>query len=114
MSRLRPSLTTYYGKDRTLMEDGTAYLMIYNAVRDQPGLIHGRLETPKGEYCAIGSYFEVNPRTCLPTDMIDEVAAFNDSMPKLTMIQRKRAVMRWLAWKLKQLGMPQFASAKGK
>jgi len=90
------------------MRNGTAYLMILNAVEQQPGLIHGELETPKGDYCAIGSYFHVNKRTCLPYALIDEVAAVNDSMPTLTRHQRKLCVMRWLRWKLGQVGMPGF------
>lgn len=73
MSKLRPTL-----KDAEpgtpCMKNGTAYLMILNSVEQERGLIHGMLETPKGEYCAIGSYFHVNDHTCLPSALIDEVA----------------------------------------
>lgn len=86
----------------------TAYLMIYNAVQAQDGLIHGKLDNNVGEHCAIGSYFDVNPKTALDTALIDEVAAVNDSMPKGTLKQRKTMVARWLRWKLTQLGMPGF------
>lgn len=85
----------------------TAYLMIYNAVREQDGLIHGRLHDG-GWSCAIGSYFDVNPKTALDYHLIDEVAAVNDSMPHATLKQRKEVVSRWLRWKLTQLGMPGF------
>lgn len=85
--------------------------MILNAVEQQQGLIHGKLEV-KGEYRAIGSYFEVNERTCLPDSLIDEVAAVNDSMPTLTPIQRKVRMVRWLKWKLADLGMAGFHKRK--
>jgi hypothetical protein len=86
------------------MRNGTAYLMILNAVEQQRGLIHGQLEA-HGNYCAIGSYFHVNKKTCLPDTLVDEVAAVNDSMPQLTPIQRKKKMMQWLKWKLADLGM---------
>jgi hypothetical protein len=78
--------------------------MILNAVREQEGLIHGKLYS-NGESCAIGSYFKVNHKTCLPDEIIDEVAAVNDSMPHATKHERKVRVMRWLRWKLKTLGL---------
>ena len=106
MSHLRP---THPAKAGTFSPNGaTAYLMIYNALRDREGLIHGKLDGPLGEHCAIGWYFEVNDRTALDLDLIDEVAAVNDSMPKATKRQRKNMVARWLRWKLTQLGMPGF------
>ena len=107
MSKLRPTLGE--AKPGTpCMRNGTAYLMILNAIEHQPGLIYGQLETPKGEYCAIGSYFHDNGNTALPDDLIEEVAAVNDSMPHLTPAQRKKRMMQWLKWKLAALGMPGF------
>lgn len=102
MSELRPTLTT--GSNKPCMSNGTAYLMIYSAVQQRPGLIHGKLKAA-GEYCAIGSYFEVNGQTCLPSSLIDEVAAVNDSVPHLSNKARKAHVARWLRWKLQQVGM---------
>jgi hypothetical protein len=103
MSKLRPTL-----RDATpgtpCMHNGTAYQMILNAVEQQKGLIHGKLEV-QGTYCAIGSYFHVNTKTALPDALIDEVAAVNDSMPQLTPVQRKKRMMQWLKWKLADLGM---------
>jgi predicted anti-sigma-YlaC factor YlaD len=84
--------------------NGTAYYMILGAVQAQRGLVHGRLHD-KGEHCAIGSYFAVNTRASLDYDIIDEVAAVNDSVPHLSTTQRKRHVLRWLKWKLTLLGM---------
>jgi hypothetical protein len=106
MSRLRPTTPAKAG---TFSPKGaTAYLMIYNALRDQDGLIHGKLDGPRGEHCAIGWYFDVNEKTALDLDLIDEVAAVNDSVPNATKKQRRDMVSRWLRWKLTQLGMPGF------
>lgn len=111
MSKLRPTLVT--ARDGTpCMRNGTAYLMILNAVEQRQGLIHGRLEA-KGEYCAIGSYFHINDHTSLPDALIDEVAAVNDSMPKLTPIQRRKRMMQWLKWKLAALGMKGYHKREG-
>lgn len=81
--------------------------MILNAVEQQRGLLHGKLEA-KGAYCSIGSYFHVNGKTALPGALIDEVAAVNDSMPTLTPIQRKKRMMQWLKWRLADVGFPGF------
>lgn len=103
MSKLRPTLIT--SRDGSpCMRNGTAYLMILNAVESQSGLIHGQLEA-KGQYCSIGSYFHINKRTALPSELVDEVAAVNDSMPTLTPPQRKKRMIQWLKWKLADLGM---------
>lgn len=106
MSKLRPTLSD--AKPGTpCMKNGTAYLMILNAVEQQKGLIHGELHA-HGAHCAIGSYFDVNDRTCLPSALIDEVAAVNDSMPQLTPAARKKRMMQWLKWKLAEVGMKGF------
>lgn len=108
MSELRKELKT--GSTYPCMSNGTAYMMILSAVETQPGLVHGKLHD-HGEHCAIGSYFEINDKTCLPSTLIDEVAAVNDSVPGKSNRQRKLHVRRWLRWKLAQLGMPGFVAA---
>lgn len=110
MSKLRPTLRDA-APDTPCMRNGTAYLMILNAVESRKGLIHGALEI-RGEVCAIGGYFDVNGKTCLPSDLIDEVAAVNDSMPTLTPIQRRKKMMQWLKWKLAALGVPGYHRRK--
>ena len=83
----------------------TAYLSIYNSVRGEDGLIHGRLHDGRGAHCAIGSFFEsVDKGTALPNDLIDEVATVNDSCRRFTPKQRRKAVLQWLRWKLEVLG----------
>lgn len=106
MTRLRSELVDAHLKT-PCMRNGTAYMLILAAVDRQNGLIHGKLDD-RGEHCAIGSYFDQYPKTALPSDLIDEVAAVNDAVPHLTKPQRKRYVARWLRWKLTQLGMPGF------
>src|SRR5437660_167496 len=103
MSKYRPELVTTC-RNVFCPRNGTAYLMILNAVRSKRGLIHGKLEDSAHRCCAIGSYFDVNRNHGLPEDLIDEVTAVNDSMPNVTMYQRKLRMMRWLRWKLAQLG----------
>lgn len=111
MSRLRPTLT---GDPNGVpcMKNGTAFLLIYRAVKDSPGLIHGRLDDGRGQHCAIGNYFERHGNTSLPSDLIDEVASVNDSTPHATVKQRKASVLRWLRWRLANFGIPEFKKYK--
>jgi hypothetical protein len=106
MSELRPEVRTAHS-DKYTPTGGTAYLMVYNAVQSKHALIHGRLHA-FGESCAIGSFWDVNPKCALPSAFIDEVAAVNDSLPSATARQRRAHVLRWLRWKLAQVGMPGF------
>lgn len=107
-SVLRPETSTGDGSGYC-PTNGTAYLMVYNAVKSKDRLIAGRLHA-WGESCAIGSFWDVNPKCSLQTAFIDEVAAVNDSVVG-TPRQRRLVVLRWLRWKLKQAGMPGFERA---
>lgn len=109
MSRLRPELVNGHGSFTP--SNGTAYLMVFNAVKSRKELVHGRLHKG-GQSCAIGSFFDVNSKCALPSGFIDEVAAVNDSVPKATPKQRRVVVMRWLRWKLAQLQMPGFTEPR--
>lgn len=104
-SAIRPEVNR--GTNAPAIYNGTAYYAIYNAVRDQDELIHGRLHA-HGAHCAIGAFFAATGnRTALPFDIIDEVAAVNDSIPAWESgKKRKQAVQRWLRWKLQTLGFP--------
>jgi hypothetical protein len=82
--------------------------MVLKAVENAHGLIHGKLDNEKGEHCAIGNYFDVNPEAAMPVNIIDEIAAVNDSVPHYTKRQRKLHVVKWLRWRLAQLNMPGF------
>lgn len=107
MSKLRPELVDSTRPLYVPPRD-TALLLIHNAVKDRDaGLIHGHLHQ-KGESCAIGCYFDAHRDYSLPSALIDEVAAINDSVPRYTMKQRRAYVLRWLRWKLGQAGVPGF------
>lgn len=110
--KLRRGVVDAGPNDPPAPRGATAYLVIYNAVREQDGLIYGRLDNERGEHCAIGSYFAQRNHCPLPADIIDEVAAVNDSAPKATPKQRRLMVLRWLRWKLAQAHMPGFENAK--
>ena len=81
MSDLRPTL--HSGSSATCVVNGTAYLMILQAVRAGSGLIHGKPHY-RGKSCAIGRFFDVNRELCLQARLIDEVTAVNDSVPGFT------------------------------
>ena len=101
---MRSKLRKTYPSTDPAPKDGTAYLMIYSAVRHQDGLIHGMLHDG-GRSCAIGSFFNDNPKLALNTSLIDEVAMVNDSVPHMSAKQRREHVSRWLRWKLQQCGL---------
>jgi hypothetical protein len=116
MSKLRPECRTA-SPDAPCPRGVTAYLSVYNSVRGESGLIHGRLHDGRGAHCAIGSFFHsVDRGTALPEDLIDEVATVNDSCRNFTPKQRRNSVLKWLRWKLEQLGYhmsgPKAAKAK--
>ncbi len=104
-SRLRPETQSAPGSFAP--KGATAYYAIYGAVQAEAGLIHGRLDNDDGEHCAVGAYFD-HTKQALGTDIIDEVATVNDSVPTFTPKQRKAFVVKWLRWRLTQLGMTGF------
>ena len=100
MSKLRPTLIDGKPHEPCLTYSQT-FLRVFEAVRTRRGLLHGRLKD-NGDTCAIGAYF-ADSRIALPTKAIDEIAAYNDSFPKLTNHQRWRKVRRWLALRVKEI-----------
>jgi hypothetical protein len=101
MSELRPLPNAKPGTYVPNRAD--SFYMIRDAVRSKVGLIHGQLHKD-GESCAIGAFFDCNPKVGLPSDLTDEVAAYNDSIgPRVTAQQRRRKVLAWLNFKLKCL-----------
>lgn len=82
----------------------TALYLIRDSVAKRRSLIHGKLHDGNGRHCAIGCFWEDNPKTSLPSSLIDEVAAVNDSIPpSATPHQRWKKVNDWLKFKLKTL-----------
>jgi hypothetical protein len=101
MSKLRPECSTSH--DPALPDD-TALFLIRDAVARRKGLIHGRLDGPRGQHCAIGSFWADNPGRTLKSSLIDEVAAVNDSVPpSATPQERWKKVNEWLRFKIKAL-----------
>jgi hypothetical protein len=76
--------------------------MIRDSVRDAQGLAFGKLHDKEtGFSCAIGSFFDRNPKLALHSNLIDEVATYNDSIPKnVAPRTRRNRVLAWLNWKL--------------
>lgn len=109
ISKMRPE-TTHGTPGDYCPTNGTAFLMVYNAVQQKDRLIAGKLHD-HGESCSIGAFWDANPKCSLQISFIDEVAAVNDSF-KGTPRQRHTMMSRWLRWKLTQLGMPGFKTAK--
>jgi hypothetical protein len=83
----------------------TALRMIYDSVRRRRGLIYGKLSDGHGHFCPIGAFWEDNPRLALDPSIIDEIAAYNDSLkrPTITQKKRKEQVLQWLRWRMKTL-----------
>jgi len=100
MSKMRPELVNARPGERAIPND-TALFLIRDSVAKRRTLIFGRLDGPNGEHCAIGSFFADNPRAVLNCDLIDEVAAVNDSIPPTaTPHERWRKVNEWLRFKI--------------
>lgn len=83
-------------------DDATALYMIRDAVQSHTGLIAGKLHY-QGESCAIGAFWDNNPKLSLRTKLIDEVAMYNDSIKDVSPAQRRRKVLAWLNWRIKTL-----------
>lgn len=102
MSKLRPELIT--PRSGSSLPDDTALFLIRDAVARRCHLIHGRLDGPNGEHCALGAFWADNPRAILNDSLCDEVAAVNDSVPPTaTPHERWKKVNSWLRFKIKAL-----------
>lgn len=97
MTQLRPECRTAKA-DTPCLYGSDAYFRILQAVNKQRGLIHGKLHDHAG-HCAIGCAFD-DGVPALPTSIIDEVAAYNDSFPHLSRHERWRKVRDWLRFRL--------------
>ena len=101
-SKMRPELNRPGNNSNKPAPDrADAFYLIRDAVKDAQGLIHGKLHGD-GMSCAIGSFWDRNPNLALYTDVIDEVAMINDSIPaNVAPRTRRNRVLAWLNWKLK-------------
>lgn len=80
----------------------TALYMITEAVARRTQLAHGALNRG-GLSCAVGAFFDDNPKSALAFAIIEEVAAYNDSIRSETPRVRRNRVLRWLRWRLRVL-----------
>lgn len=102
MSKFRPEARTSY--DSVAIPDDTALYLIRDSVARRHGLIFGKLHDGTGGHCAIGSFWADNPKAALNRNLIDEVAAVNDSVPPTaTAKERWKKVNSWLRWKIRIL-----------
>lgn len=102
MSKLRPEVVTA-SADTPCPEYADALYLIRESVRASDGLIHGKLDGPNGQHCAIGTYFAAHPKTALYNSVIDEVASVNDAYRGSSLRLRKRKVLAFLNFKIKCL-----------
>lgn len=101
MSVLRPECGT--GKTPVLPRD-TLLFLIQKSVSARHDLIYGRLNGPNETHCAMGAFWADNPTLSVPSDLVDEVAAVNDSIPETaTPHARWKAVNSWLRFKIASL-----------
>jgi hypothetical protein len=101
MSKLRPECRTASGD---AMPDDTALFLIRSSVSRRRELIFGSLHDGYGNHCAIGAFWEDNPKVILHSSLIDEVAAVNDSVPPMaTPKERWKKVNSWLRFKIAAL-----------
>ena len=99
MSELRPTIIESDAPGLTYQQ---TYYRVLEAVLRRRTLIGGQLEDARAHTCAVGAYFK---ESRIPIDIraIDEIAAYNDSFPKLSEQQRWRRVRNWLRFRIKQL-----------
>lgn len=95
MSKMRPELRE---TDEPCMSESSAYFRVMQSVAGRRSLVHGRLHDNAGHSCAIGCTFDDGVKV-LPTSVIDEIAAYNDSFPNLSRQERWKKVMAWLRFR---------------
>jgi hypothetical protein len=79
-SSLRPECVDAPG--RPALSNDTALYLIRDSVARRRSLIFGRLHDGRGGHCAMGCFWQDNPRAVVNASLVEEVAAVNDSLPK--------------------------------
>jgi len=80
--------------------------LVRDAVERRRELIYGKLSDDLGGHCAMGAFWEDNPRLVVNGSLVDEVAAVNDSLPRSATPKERWALVRsWLRWKIRSLAV---------
>lgn len=99
-SRLRPTL---HNTSDAAPDEFDSLYMIRDSVERRAGLLWGKLNDSNGNVCAIGAFFADNDLP-LKTKIVDEVAAYNDSIPHgVSRFVRRNKVLKWLTRRLAYL-----------
>lgn len=99
MSKLRPECGL---SDKAPLPNDTALYLIRDSVARRRSLISGKLHDGRGKHCAMGCFWTDNKGAIVNTDLLEEVAAVNDSLPaSATPHERWKKVNSWLKWKLR-------------
>lgn len=97
MSSSRPECNDSH--KRALPETAALY-RVYYAVKKRRGLIHGKLRGDNSQ-CALGCFWDDNSGAALQTELVEQIATVNDSVPPTVgRRERRQHVLRWLEWKL--------------
>lgn len=98
MSTLRPECGTATVANG--LGERQFFLSLYYSVKRRRTLSYGKLDAKDG-HCAMGCFWEDNPKITVPTATVDVIALINDSVPPTaTRSERRRHVLRWLEYKL--------------
>src|ERR1700722_16129989 len=90
MTILRPEIRHSHYSDDAVIPNRSFLELTLTAVKDQPGLIHGKFEN--GGVCALGAlkHYIVKTRTpfsrgiCIDTKIAEQLQEINDSVPSAT------------------------------
>lgn len=98
MSKLRPECGTTTVSNN--LSDREFFRRLYNSVRKRRTLSFGKIDAKDG-HCAMGCFWEDNPKITVPSNITDQIALINDSVPPTaTRTERRKHVLRWLEYKL--------------
>lgn len=96
---MRPELRTVYTPSGFTYE--SAFFRVWQAVKNRRALIHGKLHEGT-KSCAIGCTYD-DGVDVLPSEVVDEIATYNDSFPRLTPVKRWKRVKEWLEFRCEEM-----------
>lgn len=99
-SVMRPETSSAIGE--TAMPDNQVFKRLLMALRRRKTLIHGHLDQGNRS-CAMGAFWKDNNGIPISTELLDEIASVNDSVPRATQQERWATVVAWVEWKVNTL-----------